>query len=107
MELVLPNNYAELEQEEMMYLDGGDAKNFAKNEEGLLYKIGINTATRAALGIPSNFEMMQWGYWTAVYYASALAVQLSSITANPAVITLVGLGAALMGAYLWENRVFY
>ena len=23
MELVLPNNYVELEQEEMMYLDGG------------------------------------------------------------------------------------
>ena len=25
MELVLPNNYVELEQEEMMYLDGGEA----------------------------------------------------------------------------------
>ena len=34
MELVLPQNYVEIEQEEMMYLDGGDAQNFSKNING-------------------------------------------------------------------------
>ncbi len=35
MELVLPNNYVVIDEEEMMYLDGGDWKNFSRNIKGL------------------------------------------------------------------------
>ena len=40
MELVLPQNYVEIEQKEMMYLDGGDAQNFSN--QLLLQNICIN-----------------------------------------------------------------
>ena len=43
MELVLPNNYVTLEQEEMMYLDGG-----LSIHNGVL-SFGINAAANATL----------------------------------------------------------
>ena len=43
MELVLPNNYVALEQEEMMYLDGG-----LSIHNGVL-SFGINAAVNATL----------------------------------------------------------
>lgn len=48
MELVLPNNYVELEQDEMMYLDGGQY--FSKSECGqICAAIGFMPQTYIAL----------------------------------------------------------
>ncbi|HFI0563724.1 TPA: hypothetical protein ACGO8I_000151 [Streptococcus suis] len=107
MELVLPNNYVALEQEEMMYLDGGDPNTFARNIGGLLYQIGINAVNRASWGIPSTLTMAKWGYATAVYYFPGMVAKLAALTGNPIVVGLAALGALAGANYLWNNRVFY
>ncbi|WP_198401168.1 hypothetical protein [Erysipelothrix larvae] len=44
-------NYVELEQEEMMYLDGADATNFCNNLEGVWNSWSINVSkARVAAG---------------------------------------------------------
>ena len=45
MELVLPNNYVDLEQEEMMYLDGGGVGcNWWNKRDNIAYAINIAAA---------------------------------------------------------------
>lgn len=107
MELVLLNNYVDLEQEEMMYLDGGDAQNFARNIGGLLYKLGVNAANRVAAGLPSTLTIAKWGYWTAMAYFPGITTKLTAMTGNPIVIGLAALGTAAAVHYLWNNRVYY
>lgn len=55
----LPQNCKAVNEEEMMYLDGGDATNFAKN----IYGIVSNSAIKAALGIPSFAAIPKMPYW--------------------------------------------
>lgn len=45
MELVLPNNYVEIEEEEMMYLDGGYAINMTRNTASYLVDGAIAVIT--------------------------------------------------------------
>lgn len=105
MELVLPNNYLEIEQEEMMYLDGGDWETFKSNIKGL-----------AAASQAFRFAARQTGLWGMVWGARtylysqvvvALAPLLGSVTAVNVVIGVVaGASAAAIGLALW-NIKFY
>ncbi|WP_155974396.1 hypothetical protein [Streptococcus ruminantium] len=107
MELVLPNNYVALEEEEMMYLDGGSPQNLIKNIQGLIHKTGLSMANRIAAGLPSTITMAKWGYWTAMAYFPGVITKLSALTGNPIIIGLAGLGATAAVYHLWHNRVFY
>lgn len=103
MEMNLPQNCITIEEEEMLYLDGGDAKNFAKN----IYGIAQNAAIRAALGIPSFAAIAGMSYWAAVITFPALAGKIASLTGNPVIIGIAALGGAAAVTYLWNVRVFY
>lgn len=103
MELVLPKNYVEIEEEEMMYLDGGDAKNFANNLYGLLK----NSTVRKALGVPSWKTIASMSYWTAMAIFPGSIGKMAAVTGNPVVVGIATLGGIAAFAYLWKVRVFY
>ena len=107
MELVLPQNYVEIEQEEMMYLEGGDAKNFANNINGILTKMGISYANRMMAGIPSNAQLAKMTWKQASIFFPSLTAKISALSGNPIVI-----GAAVMAStvglwVVWNKRLFY
>lgn len=99
----LPQNCTSIDEEEMMYLDGGDATNFAKN----IYGIAQNSAIRAALGIPGFAALAKMSYWAAVTTFPALAGKIASLTGNPVIIGIAALGGVAAVTYLWNVRVFY
>lgn len=103
MTINLPRNYVEIEEEEMMYLDGGDGKNFAKN----IYGIAKSAALKRAAGIPSMAALAKIGYWTAVTTYPAAVAKIASWTGNPIIIGIAALGAVAAVTYLWNVRVFY
>lgn len=41
MEMILPNNYVEIEEEEMMYLDGGYSINWSRSTTGRVLDVAI------------------------------------------------------------------
>lgn len=97
MEMVLPSNYAAIDQEEMMYLDGGawSASTLKKSMNNLSGKVGSG-AFRFAFG--SLAVSTAWGYWTAVSVlggkvAAGLTVLASSMTGPLGI--AVGAAAAL------------
>ena len=45
LKMNLPQHCTQIDEEEMLYIDGGDATNFAKN----IYGIVTNSAIKAAL----------------------------------------------------------
>ncbi len=107
MELILPQNYVEIEQEEMEYLDGGDSKNFAKNISGVLTRMGISYANRTMAGIPSNSTLAAMTWKQAAIFFPGFTAKISSLTGNPVVI---GVAIALSGIglwALWNKRIFY
>jgi hypothetical protein len=85
MELVLPNNYVALEQEEMMYLDGG-----LSIHNGVL-SFGINAAVNATLAY-----FMGGGGGIALFRAAIKAVGRQTFTRQlrGALISFVGVQAA-------------
>lgn len=101
--LKLPTNYSSISEEEMMYLEAGDAKNFAKN----LYGLVKNAAMRKAAGIPSWAAIAKMSYWTAVATFPTAMAKIASLTGNPIVIGLVAAGGVAAVTYLWNVRVFY
>lgn len=107
MELVLPQNYVEIEQEEMMYLDGGDAQNFANNINGALTRMGISYANRMMAGIPSNAALAAMTWKQAAIFFPTLTAKISALTGNPIVIGIaVAVSAAGLWA-IWNKRLFY
>ncbi len=84
MQLVLPNNYVELEQEEMMYLDGGLYLD-DNTIKGLAYSIGIS----AYYSIPSIIAAIQVA-------SGFIALKLAAIPGG----NIIGL---LGGAYIAAN----
>ncbi|WP_029186453.1 hypothetical protein [Streptococcus suis] len=103
MELVMPNNYVVLEEEEMMYLDGGDWNNFRKNIQGLWAR---TTALRFALresGL-TNYagQVIVASYPILMAKVASISTTVLAITGIAGLVAAVGLGAALYG---W--RLFY
>ncbi|WP_155969696.1 hypothetical protein [Streptococcus ruminantium] len=103
MELVLPNNYVALEEEEMMYLDGGDWNNFRRNIEGLSKRSeGLRFAMRE-VGLLSSAGKAVWANKT------ILLAKVGMLSGK--VIVVVGLlGVGIVGAVgltLYNVRLFY
>ncbi|MGF3113632.1 hypothetical protein [Facklamia sp. P9177] len=73
MELVLPRNYVEIEQEEMMYLEGG-----AVHSRVFYNKTGFRAYY--ALGAALGANAVYGGYLTAGAAASGLGLPLSMFT---------------------------
>lgn len=103
MELVLPRNYVEIDEEEMMYLEGGDARNFANNIYGLVRSATI----RRALGIPSWLALAKMSLPVAMSVFPGTIAKISSIVGGPIGGLIGGLGAVGAIIYLWNVRAFY
>lgn len=106
--LVMPSKFVVIDQEEMSYIDGGDAKMLSKNLLGIWDK-----------STPVRFALKQIGY-TRTILASAASYALTAAVAKfglgvlkvgavvgGAVGAALVVGAAVGVAYLWNNRVFY
>ncbi|WP_409068969.1 hypothetical protein ACFLKB_00455 [Clostridium sp. FAM 1755] len=108
--LQLPNNYVEIENEEMEYIDGGwSASVLEKNLRGLCTSSG---AFRMAMG---GFVVKStWTYWTATTVigakvAASLTAAASALT-GPLGIAVGGVAALGAGGAIWylgNNRKFY
>lgn len=107
MELVLPKNYVEIEQEEMVYLDGGDAQNFSKNINGALTKMGISYANRMMAGIPSNTALASMTWQQAAIFFPAFTAKISALTVNPIIIGISVLVSGVGLWAIWNKRLFY
>ena len=107
MELVLRQNYVVIEQEEMMYLDSGDAQNFAKNINGALTKMGISYAKRMMAGIPSNATLSAMTWKQASIFFPTFTAKISALTENS---IIIGIAVIVSGVGLWavwNKRLFY
>src|SRR5690625_3244324 len=98
-------NYAEIEQEEMMYLDGVDAKTFGNNVYGMLKRFGISQANRISWGIPPLTTLAKATYIYATAKYGFITARIASFTGNPIVIGVAALGAVAAVTYLWNKRV--
>ncbi|MGK4109564.1 hypothetical protein [Enterococcus cecorum] len=103
MELVLPNNYQEINQEEMAYLDGGDWNNFRKNIEGLVKS-----------SAPLRDAMRQVGLVSAaghaIRYAQPILMAKAATLSAPIIAAAGVAGVAItagVGLALWNIRMFY
>lgn len=102
MNLVLPNNYVELEQEEMMYVDGGwSAGLTGKN----LIKLGSSIwagylLVQAGKIMLANANIGFWGAVAKVGYAAKTAFMLLPLWAKVAV--GVGTAATIWALGTWE-----
>lgn len=114
MELVLPNNYVEIEEEEMMYLDGGwSCSVFVKNLYGLAERGGvIYTAIDGIsryLGkknIKALKTLKASLSWVAGKVSWAIG-RVVSLIGGFWTGFLVGMGSFLAISYLGNYRVFY
>lgn len=105
MELVLPNNDVDIDQDEMMYLDGGDWNTFKRNIKGL---------GNASAGF--RHAAQQIGLWAAVwstrtyaysYVVSMLAPVLGSVTAANFVLGAIGVATlGAVGYALWNYKYY-
>jgi len=97
--MVLPENYVELEQEEMMYLDAGWSRDiFIKNAINLSYKSGIGWIGRSFWNYATNYAGA--GYWNMisdmgataarVFWALPVWAQVAGLAAGAAVIFAMG-----------------
>ena len=103
LKMNLPQHCTQIDEEEMLYIDGGDATNFAKN----IYGIVTNSAIKAVLGLPSFAAIAKMSYWAAVTTFPALAGKIAALTGNPVIIGIAALGGVAAVTYLWNVRVFY
>ena len=105
MEMVLPNNYVALEQEEMMYLDGGWTWSTFRNN-----MIGL-AAFGAAVGYLGKQVLKLVGtntaYSAVVAVASGTVAKIGSFFGGWIGAVVFGVSAAAAIYYLGNNRVFY
>lgn len=104
MELVLPNNYVELEQEEMMYLDGGwSGYTVARNLWNLAAMGWAGALLVGAGNVMWNAAKSGVSFWGAVAkvgYAAKEAFALLPLWAKIAV--GVGTAATIWALGTWE-----
>ncbi|MBF0786908.1 MULTISPECIES: hypothetical protein [unclassified Streptococcus] len=103
MELVLPNNYVAIEQDEMMYLDGGDWNNFKRNIEGLwISSAGLRFAMRESGLTNYAGKAIVASYPILMAKAATISAPIIWATGGAAAVVAAGAGVAL-----WNMRLFY
>ena len=103
MELVLPRNYVEIEQEEMEYLDGGWSKNDAKGFVIGLIASGVGMIAGKAI---SKFMIGGVINFSAVWVANVIdkAIIAAYVYPGKATAIVVGiLGAAGITYYIYQK----
>lgn len=113
MTLKLPSNYHEIEEEEMMYLDGGSWDTFQRNIKGVYNRYSnVSRALRAGgwgwgKVCSALADAARFGYWWAVGTFGWPAAKIGAIVAGTigAIIMASGVTAGIW--YLYNNRVFY
>lgn len=106
--LVMPSSYAVMDEEEMTYIEGGNAKTFAKN------LIGLWGATRFArwawrdsgIKLSQIKAAAQCTYWCAVAKFGSGIVKVA-VFLSRALAAVLAVGTVAAVAYLWNKRVFY
>lgn len=105
--LVMPSSYALMSEDEMTYVDGGDAKRLKNNLLGLwnrtqgyrlVWKIaGVNLAMiKSAAQCCFSAAVCKFG-----------PVILKVAACSKVLAAVLGLSAFAAAAYLWNKRVFY
>ena len=103
MELVLPTNYVVIDEEEMMYLDGGDWNNFSRNIKGLwASSAGLRDAMRQVGLVSAVGNAIKYSY--PVLMAKVATISAPIIWATGGAAAVVAIGA---GAVLWNMRLFH
>lgn len=113
MELVLPNNYVEIEEDEMMYLDGGSWSTFNKNMRGAFNRFSNLSRALKTAGWTYGYlgkmlaNAATYGYWWAVANFGFPVVKIATIVAGVigGIVAASGVTAGVW--YLYNNRVFY
>ncbi len=106
--MVMPKNFAVVTEDEMTYVDGGDAANFANNLKALW---SLSEPMRHALRMGG----FNWGYLcslaTASYFyvvgtvAAKLGITIALVSRTLAVVAALGTVAA--ATYVWNKRIWY
>ena len=114
MQMVLPASYAVIEEEEMMYLDGGwSSKTFGRNLYGLAERGGVICSAifglAKALGRvnPKALITLNAGLNWVIGKVSGGIAKVVSLIGGFWAGFLAGLGSALAIGYLGNKRVFY
>jgi len=106
--LVMPKNYVTVTEDEMTYVDGGTAKNFANNLKGLWNSSsGARWALKTA-GFSWSYigSLAYCSYWYITSTVAAkLGVAISLVSRTLAVVAALGTVAA--AAYVWNKRLWY
>lgn len=106
--LVMPKTYAVVSNEEMTYIDGGDAKNFANNLKGLWNKSEIYRHALKAGGFSWGYigKLAQTSFWYITSTVAAkLGVTISLVSRALAVVAVLGTIAAAV--YVYNKRLWY
>lgn len=99
MELVLPNNYVALEEEEMMYLDGGWSKDTAiSNIKALLGLPAVAFAARALWNFMTSNNAETLSYFKTTAKMAWAGVKMCWMLPTWAKLVGVGAGAAFIYA---------
>ena len=99
MELVLPNNYVALEEEEMMYLDGGWSKYTAiSNIKALLGVPAVAFTARALWNFMTSNNAETWSYIKTTAKMAWAGVKMCWMLPTWAKLVGVGAGATFIYA---------
>ena len=106
--LVMPSNYVVMDEEEMTYVNAGDAKNFKNNLVGLWnkskdfrYALGQSGITYGMITAVASYS------YTMAVTTFGIPVSLAASAAGPIAAGAAALGAVGIITYLWNKRVFY
>jgi hypothetical protein len=108
--ITMPSNYVVMEQEEMMYIDGGWSGEVFKNNMVGLYNGYRNAAAALRMGGITIGTIYSMAAMTATYIVAKYGITITSTAtlvggAIAGIIAALSITAAV--AYLGNNRVFY
>lgn len=106
--LVMPSSYAVMSEEEMTYVEGGDAKKLKNNLVGLWNRTqGIRIAFKTAgIQLATIKAAAQYTFAAAVTKFGPVVLKIAAVLPKVICAALI-VGAAAAVTYLWNNRVFY
>ena len=111
--LVMPSKFIAIDQEEMSYIDGGDARMLQKNLQGLWnrsasirHAMRVHGVTAQSIAAAATVTLVYAGA-TFGGAIGAAAVFLLSVNALKVVAGTLAVGGIVAATYLWNNRVFY